>query len=375
MRLLHYIWGHAVSEEPRGIFETRSQAYFERLRRCSNKACLLQQDINRKKRIEYLYKRDNEKRPEALICYDCSIFHPRLRHLKHCLYTYPVKCDHSPRVKTVQQFIMEKKRGNVAAIVIMAKPVPWLQVHQNMRALRYGLEYGNLTLNRWGGAHQSSNEVYDSEVRLIEGRLLVRERQIHTLGYFAAQEPSRSEDEFQLRLQLSCPHACELFNSRTDLQLEKLEAYKRACVENETAGFVQRRLICKRCRTETVIEVIRREDFECDKQMAPSSYVICQSRYIDLGRCESPHDPDWKILSTWWKRRPDKLSASSKRAKQISDDMGATNEGYEDPISRRFDRRLGSQTLQQGLVGADKITEEEPTAPYSDSEGILEDIT
>ena len=55
--------------------------------------------------------------------------------------------------------------------------------------------------------------------------------------------------------------------------------------------------------------------------------------------------------------------------------MGATNEGYEDPISRRFDRILGSQTLQQGLVGADKITEEEPTAPYSDSEGILEDIT
>ena len=89
----------------------------------------------------------------------------------------------------------------------------------------------------------------------------------------------------------------------------------------------------------------------------------------------SPEDPDWEILSTWSQQRPDNLLASSKRAKRIFNDIRATNEEYKDPISRRFDRRPGSQTLQQGLVGADKITEEEPAAPSNDSEGILKNIT
>jgi hypothetical protein len=162
----------------------------------------------------------------------------------------------------------------MAAIVIMGIPVPWLQVHQSMRALRYGHQYGKLTLNCVGWYSSSLNEGFDSEARLIEGRLLVRVRQFQTLGYFATQELSRRKGE---NLEFNCPHARELFDSNQDLKLEKLEAYKRVCVENETAGFVHKRFLCKRCRTETVIEVIRREDFESEKQMAPSSYFICQS--------------------------------------------------------------------------------------------------
>jgi hypothetical protein len=276
MRLLHYTRGHVVPEDPRTELETTSQAWFERDRKCSNKACFLQQDINRKKREEHLYKRDHKKLPEALIWYGCGIFHLRLLLIeKYDLWTYPVECDNSPRAKSLIQFFLKKKeQGKMAAIVIMGIPVPWLQVHQSMRALRYGHQYGKLTLNCVGWYSSSLNEGFDSEARLIEGRLLVRVRQFQTLGYFATQELSRRKDE---NLEFNCPHARELFYSNQNLKLEKLEAYKRVCVENETAGFVHKRFLCKRCRTETVIEVIRREDFESEKQMAPSSYFICQS--------------------------------------------------------------------------------------------------
>lgn len=212
-----------MPEDSRTELETRSQAWFERDRKCSNKACLLQQDINRKKRAEYLYKRDHEKLPEALICYGFGIFHLRLRIFEPDLWTYPVECDNSPRAKSLIQF--KKKRAR-----------------------------------KDGGDRDHG----------------------HT-----------------------------------------------------------------------------------------SALAAGASEYAS----SSPEDPDWEILSTWSQQRPDNLLASSKRAKRIFNDIRATNEEYKDPISRRFDRRPGSQTLQQGLVGADKITEEEPAAPSNDSEGILKNIT
>jgi hypothetical protein len=99
-----------VPEDPRTELETTSQAWFERDRKCSNKACLLQQDINRKKREEYLYKRDHKKLPEALIWYGCGIFYLRLLLIeKYDLWTYPVECDNSPRASLIQFF--KKKRA------------------------------------------------------------------------------------------------------------------------------------------------------------------------------------------------------------------------------------------------------------------------
>lgn len=130
-----------MPEDSRTELETRSQAWFERDRKCSNKACLLQQDINRKKRAEYLYKRDHEKLPEALICYGFGIFHLRLRIFEPDLWTYPVECDNSPRAKSLIQF-KKKEQEKMAAIVIMDIPVPWLQVHQSMRALRPRIQIG-----------------------------------------------------------------------------------------------------------------------------------------------------------------------------------------------------------------------------------------
>jgi hypothetical protein len=60
---------------------------------------------------------------------------------KYDLWTYPVECDNSPRAKSLIQF-EKKEQGKMAAIVIMGIPVPWLQVHQSMQALRYGRQYG-----------------------------------------------------------------------------------------------------------------------------------------------------------------------------------------------------------------------------------------
>jgi hypothetical protein len=238
MRLLHYTRGHVVPEDPRTELETTSQAWFERDRKCSNKACFLQQDINRKKREEHLYKRDHKKLPEALIWYGCGIFHLRLLLIeKYDLWTYPVECDNSPRAKSLIQFFLKKKeQGKMAAIVIMGIPVPWLQVHQSMRALRYGHQYGKLTLNCVGWYSSSLNEGFDSEARLIEGRLLVRVRQFQTLGYFATQELSRRKDE---NLEFNCPHVSYSIPTKT-LSLRSSKHTK------ESASKTKRLALCTR---------------------------------------------------------------------------------------------------------------------------------
>lgn len=61
------------------------------------------------------------------------------------------------------------------------------------------------------------------------------------------------------------------------------------------------------CPTEHFIEAVPRVSFErCVGSRSSRKthlLVLCESRYIDLGQCHSPDEPEWRSLSTWPPRR------------------------------------------------------------------------
>lgn len=302
---------HATPEDPGTALRTRTQASFQKDRKCTDAACQIQQVINRRERARMLYRRFGEQFFDALICYDCGVFHRRLKFRPSCfsispvkwdLSTSPVKCDYASTMRTFYQF--QEQRTTIAAVVVMGIAVPWLHVHQNMQALRYSKEHGDLTLTRADRKYSLPRHKLhtDSEARLVDGRLLVRIRQMQSIGHFDNQIPSELEDA---NLEFNCPHARETFHYPQHLADETVEASRLLCRdERNRAGFVHKRYRCKQCPTETLIEVVRHEDFESKDKVVLWPYILCQSRYIDFGRCESPDEIEWKALSTWPEARP-----------------------------------------------------------------------
>ncbi|KAF3004750.1 hypothetical protein E8E13_000338 [Curvularia kusanoi] len=100
----------------------------------------------------------------------------------------------------------------------------------------------------------------DSDARLLDNRLLVRVRKFEPIGHFDDQIniPSWLKDE---SLELYCPHARQMFSHQEQLSNETIEAGKLLCADpGKRTGFVHKRYLCKYCPTETVIEIVRRED-------------------------------------------------------------------------------------------------------------------
>lgn len=166
----------------------------------------------------------------------------------------------------------------MAAVVVMSIAVPWLHVHQNVQALRYSKEHGGLTLTRADRRHSLPRHKVqtDGEARLVDSRLLVRIRQMQSIGQLDNQIPSELEDA---NLDFNCPHARETFHYLRRLANETVEASQLLCChERNRAGFTQKRYRCKQHPTEILIEVVFHEDFDAMTRL----YMTLQSVPVQI---------------------------------------------------------------------------------------------
>ena len=258
-------------------------------------------------RARILYQHHDSEYPNDLICYDCGVYHPRLTDKKADLYTYPVKCRIAKRATSRVYFTLH--RTQLSAIVVLRIPVPWLHVHQSMRALRLSPQYGTPMLDQYRSGRVWHMRVFwqaDSKAVLVDDRMLLRIRAFKEISHIQRQNPKYfpvSGAEF------ACPHARETYLYERQLGDEIMQACRTLCSNPEKRQrFVHQRRRCTRCPSEYVIEVIPREEFEARDRLTlrkdTHRWVLCTYRYIDFGLCHSPVEREWRALSTWPEARP-----------------------------------------------------------------------
>ncbi len=298
--------------------------------KCEDLVCRRQQEMYCHERARYLYEHYNQDIPHGLICYDCGVFHQRIQYKKQTLSDYPVNYKDPQRPRTLNDFF--RNRTTVPAVIIYGFPIPWLQVHQTARSLRYSPRYGSVTLDqyrarRWLGIKYPYQAV--SKALLVDDRLIVCIQQFGAIGSAHNAHPRNFKTP---GAETFCPHAKTNLLYPRHLSNQMIEACEQLCYAHERTaspdpqhltsndteqarrdaticrdGFVHKRYRCPSCPTEYTIEVVPWVKFADAHLIAHGrdrDYVLCVSRYIDFGHCHAPDEKEWRALSTWPGRRP-----------------------------------------------------------------------
>ena len=149
------------------------------------------------------------------------------------LSKYPVDCPKMKEAFTQEHFL--SNCTTTAAIIISGIPVPWLQVHQHARALRYSSEHGLPVLNRFQPGrfrrHQRTIWTEDSMARLADDNMLFRDgrfRPITDRHHFASIRSGAKDAKF------ICSHARVSLEFRRKLNRILLTACKMFCKDMQT---------------------------------------------------------------------------------------------------------------------------------------------
>jgi hypothetical protein len=178
--------------------------------------------------------------------------------------------------------------------------------------------------------------------------LLVRIRQTQSIGHFDNQTPTELEDA---NLEFNCPHARETFRYRPHLSNETVEASRLLCRDERNRGVCAQEVQVQTMPDRNRDQGRTSRDFEGKDKVELWPYILCQSRYIDFSRCESPNKIEWKALSTWPKERPNDEWGP---VEKTEDTRPAVDLRSMQLISARFDGCTNSKVMKKEEEGAEE---------------------
>ncbi|KAF1960734.1 hypothetical protein CC80DRAFT_590086 [Byssothecium circinans] len=303
----------------------------------------LRQPENAFERAKFLMLCD-ELHPNELICYRCGVFHPRPK--SRAVKTFrddkikDFKCPNSPRSDS-DPVLLFNWRG-----------YRWEVFYGVMRGFRYSANHGDF---RRLNMHDHSHEWKSDLKAVCEGgeRLLLKERY-----YCGFNEPGVWLD--YMMYQFQCPHIAFHFTRRTFdailsdamIQVYRLQPGK------DPYGLIHKTHRCIECPTELVISVRTWKDFFFPgvppETFGNPKFVLCITRYIDVGSCKAPDSLEWRSLTTRYRLPNDpRISPPGVRPAQggfVRDFSEAPKEvwptidvTHREPISVRFERLLSQQ--------------------------------
>ncbi|KAF2108239.1 hypothetical protein BDV96DRAFT_605915 [Lophiotrema nucula] len=196
-------------------------------------------------------------------------------------------------------------------ITLGGKRRTWLTFHLIARALRHGRTFELPWFPDVSRADGRRKLGRDIRVKVVGGRLLVRDRYWGGIG--VGKERRQRMGSFHHL----CPHLKDsgITNADYDRVLNGAVAHLRKHYRQENGGgFVFKTYRCTSCPTEITLEVccISLFDGEIGKRARKKGYVLSLSCYRDFGTCMAPDEMEWRALSTWYKRPGDSHKTSYK---------------------------------------------------------------